>query len=779
MQLKGQVTDQNGVALQLAGVKELLSNRGTVTDSLGNFVLNLPEYAAYQIQISYVGYYSQEIRLNQAQVDQILNVKLQANEETLSVVEVKGENEADREQSGVTRIKPVEITYLPGVDNEISDVLSLLPGVSRINEFSASYAVRGGNFDENLVYVNEIPIYRPFLTRTGRQEGLSFVNPRLVEEIKFSAGGWQPRWGDKLSSVLDIQYKNPDSSGFSVTAGLLGANLHVEAKKNRLSLLAGGRYKNTGSLLGTTEIDGEYRPRSADFQALIGYDINSQHKLEILNSININRYNLIPTNRESTFGTFQEQLRLSIFFEGLEAVDNNLFQQALKYTYKPTDKLKSSVVVNHFYTLEYERSEVEAAYLLSRVLRDNDGGQTEEEEVDERLEAIGAGTNYVHIRNRLQARVVELLNRNHWNWRRNQNLELGVRIGKEIVDDKLQEYQFIDSAGFIRYIPDRQVFNDLTLDQWRYQAYIQNNSEWLGGRHLLTYGARFHYSTLNNEALISPRVQYAYRPVSLRNTVYTFAVGLYQQPPFYREFRDRSGVINPEVQAQKSLQLLAGGDWNFTLWDRLFNLASEVYYKRLYDVNAYDQENVRIRYFADNNAQGYVYGGDMRLSGELIPGAESWLSFGALVAREDIAGDAKGYLPRPTDQRINLGIFVQDHIPNDPSLRAYLKLLYGSGLPFSPPNNAEQRAALRGPSYARVDLGLSKIISPNSAWIESFWIGLEVLNLLANQNVINYTYIQDFGGAQYAVPNTLSSRFLNLKFVLISKKKAAKTSGLN
>lgn len=773
--LKGRVHTHEGEPLPGATVQAEVMQRGTVTDSIGYFRLLLPANDSIALRISFVGYrsYSETIILTPGEEREIA-VRLSLRTDELKTVEVTSSgDETERENAGLTRLKPEELIHIPTAFGDFSDVLQTLPGVVSNNELSTAYSVRGGNYDENLVYVNGIPIYRPFLSRSGQQEGLSFVNPQMVSSIRFSAGGWQPKWGDKLSSVLDITYKEPDSITASATASLLGGSIETEGitKGGKFSWIASGRHKSARYLLGTLDTEGEYLPRFSDVQAFLTYRYNSRHSLNLLLSYARNRYEVVPQTRETNFGTIQKAIRLTVGFEGKELLRYDTWQNALKWTSSWTNQFQTDWILSWLNTQEREYTEVEGVYYLCDVDKN-----TSSSTFDECISALGFGTNYLNIRNRLRAQVYTLQNRSRWQWNEQNKVEWGVQYALEDMQDHLQEWEFIDSAGFVQIRQNRLIDNGLSLNSRRFESYVQNSSSWSSDRHTMTYGLRSHYWSVNQQWLWSPRLQYAYRPNWLTDVVFTTAVGIYHQPPLYRELRTYNGDLNLQVRAQSSLHVLAGADVNFRMWDRLFNFVAESFYKQLWHVNAYDIENVRIRYFANNESKAWATGADFRINGEFIPGAESWFSIGLLSTREDIPGDDRGYIRRPTDQRLNIGIFFQDHIPNDPSLRAYLKLLYGSGLPFGPPDRIEYRNIFRAPSYQRVDVGLSKIINfeRKDLGIKSLWLGVEILNLLSSNNVISYSWIRDFGGNQYAVPNTLTSRFFNLKLVAQFNKKAAR-----
>jgi hypothetical protein len=763
-EIEGFVTGSTGLPLQGATVSLPDQLRTLSTDSIGYFRVSLAAPDTILLRISYIGYkpYVQRIPLAAGELKR-LTIQLKEEGRLLKEVAVQQDRQQEilREQSSVSRIAPEQIQHLTSPFGDISAVLATLPGVNQNNELSSSYAVRGGNFDENLVYVNEIPVYRPFLLRAGQQEGLSFVNPSMVQSLQFSAGGWQAKWGDKLSSVLNIKYKEPDSAAGSVTAGLLGGQAHLEgvSGNKKLSWVAGARHKSARYLLNTLDTEGEYLPRFTDFQAFFTYRINDRTSLNLLSSFARNRYLVVPIGRQTNFGTVQESYQLNVGFEGQELLYYDMGQNALKLNRQWSKSLQSSFIASYLHTVEREYADVEGGYRLCNIDKDPDS-----ETFNECISVLGIGTDYQNIRNRLQAGILNLQLRNEWRFSRRQLLEFGFQWGQEQIRDRLREWSFRDSADFVQINSRQLITNDIALLNHRLEAYVQNTSYLgIGKTHTLHYGLRLHHFSLNRQWLFSPRLQYAFRPAWKKDVVFTAATGFYHQPPLYREFRNLSGEIVPGVLAQQSWHVISGVDMNFRMWDRVFNFVSEVYYKKLWDVNPYEVDNVRIRYFASNEAIAYATGADFRLSGEFIPGAESWFSLGLLKTAENIAGDEQGFIPRPSDQRVNLAVYFQDHIPDDPSLRVYLKLLYGSGIPFGPPGRPEYRNQFSARSYRRVDIGFSKIVQLQALQVKSLWIGLEVLNLLGNNNIISYNWIRDFNNNQYAVPNTLSNRFFNLK----------------
>lgn len=768
--INGTVRNEDGMPVADVNIGLKGTGAGTNTGSNGFFSLTVPVKDSLTLVFSHVEYISREKTIYPERKDEVtLEVVLQWNTQLLNQVEISGRNDQMRRQVSVVDIAPKSAVMLPSPFGEFNKVLSTLPGVTSNNELSSAYAVRGGNFDENLVYVNGIKIYRPFLIRAGQQEGLSFVNPSLVERIEFSSGGWQPKYGDKLSSSLNITYKKPRETAGSFTIGLLGGAAHLEGTNSgkTINYIIGARHKSSSYLLNTLEVEGEYRPRFSDIQSYINFDLDpaspGKTELGLLLSFSRNRYFIEPSDRETTFGTFRRSLRLFVDFEGREIMQYDTYQIGTKLSHTFSDRLSATLVLSNMYTREKEYFDVEGAYRLCDV--NNDPSSSD---FNKCIGLRGTGTNFSHARNKLNANIANTEMRATYRVNSQNTLEIGVGYANEIIDDELAEYTFTDSADYVTF--SETVSSETELRSSRITGYVQNTF-YFHGNQSLTYGGRLNYWDLNGQVLLSPRIQYALKPAWNRDVVLKAAAGFYQQPPFYRELRNFQGEINKDLKAQTAIHAIAGLDYNFQLWGRNFKFLSEAYYKYLYNVIPYDVDNVRIRYYAKNNATAYAAGVDFRVSGEFIEGAESWFSLGILTTREDVEGDGAGYIRRPSDQRVNLGIFFQDHIPNDPSVRVYLKLLYGSGLPFGPPNTPSLRSTFTGKAYRRVDIGFSKMINfkeeqkERRVKLKSLWAGVEVLNLLGADNVISYTWIEDVNNQVFAVPNALSARFLNVKLI--------------
>ncbi len=765
LKVLGTVTDTDGKPVPAVNVLIKPGDLGTFTDDAGKFELAVSHTNNLTITFSHIRYQDQSVSyaIQPDQTQLTVDLKMALDIQYLEGVKVTDDQEdlSIREEVSVYKIDPKSASVLPSPFGDFNKILNTLPGVVGNNELSSNYAVRGGNFDENLVYVNDILIYRPFLIRAGQQEGLSFVNPDLVASVEFSAGGWQPKYGDKLSSSLNIQYKKPEENAASLTLGLLGGSAHFEGsnRKKNISYIFGARHKSAAYLLETQETQGGYRPRFTDIQSFINFDLSKDQskdtELGVLFSYARNRYQVVPETRETTFGVINQSLRLLVAFDGRETLRYDLWQGGLKLTHRFNDKFSSKFMSSAMRSGEREYFDVEGGYLLCDV-NNNPGTNNFNECVSVR----GIGTNYDYGRNKLEATIYNLENRNVYRPGNRNVIEFGFGYSRQEIEDEIDEYSFIDSSDFVTIT--RTLNTQLELNTNIATAYLQHTF-YINDQQTVTYGARLNYRDVNDQLLISPRLQYSIKPAWQRDILFKAAVGIYQQPPFYRELRDFEGNLNENLKAQTSIHFIAGMDYNFKLWGRNFKFLTEGYYKRLSNVVAYDLDNVKIRYYANNRTDAYASGIDFRVSGEFIPGTESWFSLGLLNTREDLEDDTKGSVRRPSDQHINLAIFFQDHLPNDPTIRVNLNLLFGSGLPFGPPNDINDRTVFIGRAYRRVDIGFSKIITLKNKMLKSLWLGLDVLNLLGTNNTISYTWVQDFSGIEYGVPNNLSQRFFNVK----------------
>ncbi|PIB35261.1 hypothetical protein BFP72_07550 [Reichenbachiella sp. 5M10] len=755
--LHGTLVDSLDQAVANAQIIVLPDSISLISDDQGLFQTSLPK-GAHSLTVLHLQF-QPKVQSFTLRGDLELRIAMEYKTEVLQDVSVT--SNYYREDISTIRIEPKNIYHLPSATGDFTKVLATLPGVSSNNELSSVYSVRGGNYDENLIYVNGIKVYRPQIISAGRQEGLSFINTDLVGEVEFSAGGWEAAYGDKLSSVLSVRYKEPVRHEATLNMSLLGGSIYVGGRDNKhdISYTASVRHKNTKYLLGTLETKGQYLPKFTDFQSFITKRVNDKTKIGLLLSSAINNYETIPETQQTDFGNFQASYRLNVAFDGRERMDYYTNQAALIVTHAFRDSFISTLSVSGVLSSERENYEIEAAYLLCDV-----NTNLASNRFNECVNILGVGTNYGYGRNRLESKIVSVAQNNEVKIGEHL-LQFGLDWDHEIIEDRLDEYAFIDSADYVTITESVDNVAEITSEKLGAFAQIQFATP--NESHRFNVGLRASYWSYSQQVLISPRLQYKYAFGTQHRNQLRASWGLYGQHPFYRELRDRTGVINPDVRAQQSMHAVLGWDRHFMLWGRPFMFTTEGYYKYLWDVNPYDVENVKIRYFANNNGKAYAYGFDFRVNGEFIEGTESWFSLGILKTEEDI-GEGYGYVRRPTDQRLNLGIFFQDHLPNDPSIKVNLNLQFGSGLPFGPPNDDANRSAFSGDAYTRVDIGFSKsfVFDTPHFWLpKSLWLGAEVLNLLGTDNVLTYNWVQDVNNNQFAVPNALSARFLNVRLI--------------
>jgi hypothetical protein len=802
----GKVNDENEKALEAVTISVIGATSGTYTDNKGNFELKIPADSSVKVVFSYVGFKTEE-RLVNLSPNQRKNVSVNLKYSSANIVEVTVEDKLGRSKS-VTRIDPKSVDIITSVTGGVEAILKTLPGVSSNNELSSQYMVRGGNFDENLVYVNDIEIYRPLLVRGGQQEGLSFVNNDMVSSIVFSAGGFDAKYGDKMASVLDIRYRKPRELGGSFQASLLGASLHTEgaSKGYRFTYQVGVRQKSNQYLLGNMEMRGDYAPSFTDVQSFLTYDISEKWEINFLGNISRNVFRFVPTTRETEFGYINEALRFTVFFEGQEVSSFNTFMGALSSIHRPNKDLTLKFIASSFRTIESETFDINGAYRLDELERDLGS-----EEFGEAVSNRGVGEFLNHARNQLKGQIYNLEHRGYLD-NDVYNLKWGIKGQTEIIDDKLREWNMVDSAGYsVPRLPSDEILlqnvirTDINLQSTRMMGFVQNSWYWGDSTdYSLTAGIRTHYWSLNNQTTVSPRISFSMKPNWKRDIMLRAAAGYYHQPPFYRELRGLDGSINKDIKAQTSIHFVVGSDYNFKAWDRPFKFVSELYFKHMENLIPYEVDNVRIRYYAENNAVGYATGIDLKVNGEFIKGIDSWASLSVMQTKEDILDDffyryinsdgeriipgytanrtpvdsvriEPGYIPRPTDQRYVFGLFFQDYLPKFPDFKMNINMLFGARLPFGPPSFERYRDTLRMPPYRRVDLGFSyQILSEdkrpkkeNSAFknIKSMWVSLDVFNLLDINNTISYLWIRDAGNRQYAVPNYLTPRLINLRLV--------------
>ena len=802
----GTLRDADGQPLELAAVGVEGQPGGANTTAAGTFSLPVRVPAsglAAVLVVRRLGYLPLRLPLRlPADAAQALRLVMRPDPKALGGVRVTARSDqADtREQVSVTRIDPRAAKEIPSPFGDFNAILKTLPGVVSNNELSSTYNVRGGNYDENLVYVNGFEIYRPFLVTSAQQEGLSFINPDLVKQVEFSSGGWQPKYGDKLASVLSVDYKTPDKFAASLTGSLVGGAAHAEARSanGRVSYLTGVRYKNAQYVLNSLrQAQGGYNPTFYDGQAFVSIGLGKKDDLQrttlgLLGVVAHNDYRFSPETGQATFSTGTNQFtRVFIAYDGRERMQFDTYQSGLNLKHDFSSRLQMELLGSALVSRESEFRDVEAAYTFAEINRDPTSL-----DFNQAVRQRNIGSQFKHSRNFLTARIFTAETRGRWLPGAAHTVRWGAKVGREKISDTLDEYSFADSADFVPDERRLRLRSDLGLLSIRSQGFVQDT--WtLDSLRTLTYGARAHYWTTNGQVVVSPRVQFSQISRQHPNRSFKAAVGVYYQPPFYRELRDqqttRLGVqqafLNPALRAQKSYHFIVGKEISFRQYGRPFKFSAEAYYKYLTDVVPYDVDNVRLRYFAKNSARAYAAGFDARVSGEFVKGAESWFSLGVLTTRENVAGDSanvvdgtgnvtgrqpKGYIRRPQDQRLNVGVFFQDHLPNNPSVRGYVNLVFGTGLPFSPPNQPDLRGTeALVTSYKRVDLGFSKVIglknneAPKAHFynFESLWLGLEILNVLAANNVAGYSYLQDVNGVTYSVPSYLSQRVVNLRLI--------------
>jgi hypothetical protein len=794
------INNQSGTPVEQAAISVRGESFNTTSDSTGFFRLKVPAAREVVMVFSILGYETKTIkRTFRAESTNSLEVFLDPSIKYIRAIEIE-----DREQrrQNIVRLDPKLVSVMPTTGG-IESLLKTLPGVSSNNEMSSQYNVRGGNFDENLIYVNDVEIYRPFLVRSGQQEGLSFINSDLVSNVQFSAGGFDAKYGDKMASVLDVTYRKPREFTGTATGSLLGGALHLEGKdpSSRFTWLMGVRQRSNQYILRSLDTQGDYRPLFIDGQALLNYDFTPEFSLQFLGNYSRNQYRLVPETRQTDFGTVNEALRLTVYFDGQEVNDFETYLGALSGIYKPNKDLTLKIIGSAYRSFETETFDVQGQYYIDQL--ENDFGKDSFGEVKFNR---GVGTFLNHARNNLTVTVANLEHKGYY-----KNWLWGTRYQVEDINDRLSEWRMIDSAGFS--IPlgnpdvielDEVIKQKINLPSQRFSQFLQYNKVWKGDtEYSLNAGFRTSYWTVNKEFLFSPRATFSVLPNWEKDWLFRFSTGVYYQPPFYRELRDFSGNLNTNLKAQRSIHFVVAGDHNFLLWNRPFKLTTELYYKHLSNLVPYEIDNVRIRYYAENSARGYATGVDMRLYGEFVNGIESWFSLSVMRTAEDILNDfyyvrynsdgnvivpgfttnsvavdsariEPGYIPRPTDQRVNFSIFFQDYLPKLPQCKMHLNLLFGSGMPFGPPTFERYKDTLRMPPYRRVDIGFSyQILSEekraerHNAWkhLRSMWVSVEVFNLLQVNNTISYLWIKDVTNRMYAIPNYLTNRQLNIKLI--------------
>jgi hypothetical protein len=820
----GTVRDSLGQALPAVSIAVKGTASGTISDVEGKYTLKVEPGKDVTIVFSFIGFRNVETPVNLKPGERLqINPSLQRSSQNLNEVVVEDQQ---TRAANLMRIDPNLTAKIPSPSGNFENILFTMPGVSTNNELSSTYNVRGGNFDENLIYVNDIEIYRPFLVRAGQQEGLSFINPDLVSSVLFSAGGFEARYGDKMSSVLDIKYKEPRKFGGSGMISLLGASAHIEAcsKDYRFTQLHGFRYRSNRYLLQGLETTGDYQPVFLDYQGYFTYDITDDLELGVLVNYSSNKYRFVPQTRETDFGNVNEALRLTVFFEGQEVSEFETGMGAFTTTYRPDRKTELKLIASGFRTVESETFDITGAYRLDELDRDLGSDNFGEVKFNR-----GNGGFINHARNYIDADVFNLQHKGSWT---GDDIQFywGARWQHEQIMDEIKDWEYQDSTGYSvpqspgitewiylpgdslnpvpvsprNEIPMRNLIrNSNDISSNRYMGYVQAVKSWELDTHqlILMAGVRSNYWDWNGQLVVSPRASLAFKPNWKRDWMFRAAWGIYHQPPFYREMRDLQGNANPNIRAQQSTHYVLSADYNFNIKKRPFKLTMEGYYKDYKDLIPYELDNVQLRYYARNNAEGYATGLDFRIFGEFVKGVDSWISMGIMKTEEDILDDSywerynaegelivpgvtfdqqavdsvqqfPGYIPRLTDQRFRFGLFFQDYIPRIPAMKVNLNFIFATGLPFGPPTEERYKDTLRMPSYKRVDIGFSyeflrydrkKKSDGFFSHFDQAWVSLEVFNLFGINNTISYLWIRDISNRVYGIPNFLTNRRVNLK----------------
>lgn len=761
--LQGKVTDSNMSPVELATVSVVEQGKMTMTNLKGEFSMQLRSADSVVVRFSMVGYKTKTRVLRRPRGKQTLLIQLFDDNQLAGITVTE-----KRRQTGSTQqLETKDMKNSPSVTgNAVEELIQSQAGVSTHSELSSQYNVRGGSFDENSVYINNVEIYRPFLVRSGQQEGLSIINPNMVESIGFSTGGFEARYGDKMSSVLDIKYKKPKKFEANVAANLLGASAYVGFSTKKFSWSNGIRYKTNKYLLGSLETKGEYDPNFLDYQTYLTYEPSKNWSIEVIGDISENHYNFYPEDRETKFGTLENVKSFKVYFDGQEKDVFRTYFGSLSISRKFGEKTKLSLIASAFHTNEQEKYDIQGQYWLTQT---------------ETSENLGVGTYMEHARNYLEATVksvkvaLEHKTKKH-------DIQAGLTYRIENITENSKEYEMRDSSGYS--IPhtgeDLYMIYSLkaknTLDANRLETYIQDTWRFSSkGEHTfftLNYGIRFSHWNFNKESIVSPRVSLGIVPAFNHNVTMRFATGVYYQAPFYKELRDTSTIngityatLNKKIKSQRSIHFIAGFDYRFKMKDRPYKFTAEAYYKALSNVVPYTVDNVKIVYDASQQCSGHAMGLDLKLYGEFVPGTDSWVSLSLMNTRININGKS---IPMPTDQRYSLNLFFTDYFPGTDRWRMSLKLAFADGLPFGAPHRQLDEQPFRAPAYKRADIGMSYRLLNNEkgdrkSIFKNIWLGVDCLNLFGINNVNSYYWITDVTNHQYAVPNYLTGRQINVK----------------
>lgn len=764
--LRGRVTDGEGNPVEFASVACPSQGRATVTSLQGQYELKLLSADSVVVKFSMLGYRTKTRVLHRPKGTQTLQVTLSEQASTLGEVTVAGQ----KIQSGQTQdISTKPLHSLPSTTgNAVEELIQSQAGVSTHSELSSQYNVRGGSFDENSVYINSVEVYRPFLVRSGQQEGLSVINPDMVERIGFSTGGFEAKYGDKMSSALDITYRRPKRFEATAAASLLGGSAYVGFSNKKLAWANGLRYKTTKYLLGSLETKGEYKPNFLDYQTYLSYKPNKRWTVDFIGNIADNHYNFHPEDRETKFGTMESVRSFRVYFDGQEKDRFRTFFGTLGITRHLGDSTSVSLLGSSFSTSEQERYDIQGQYWLTQT---------------ETSENLGVGTYFEHARNYLKAHVesVKLLLKHT---AKQHNVEAGLTWKQEHIEENSVEYEMRDSAGYSVPHTGKDLFmiyslrarNELNAN--RLETYVQDTWRFRSaGEHTLftlNYGLRFSHWNYNKESILSPRVSLGITPSFNHNVTLRFATGLYYQAPFFKELRDTSTVagvtratLNRKIKSQRSIHFIAGMDYRFNMNNRPFKLTAELYYKLLGNVVPYSINNVKVVYYGSNEASGHAAGLDLKLFGEFVPGTDSWVTLSVMDTKMKLNGVK---VPMPTDQRYALNLFFTDYFPGTTRWKMSLKLAYADGLPFSAPHRELETNTFRAAAYKRADIGMSYRVLNNEhrerkSVFRNIWLSLDCLNLLGINNVNSYYWVTDVTNQQYAVPNYLTGRQINARLL--------------
>lgn len=757
--LKGKVVDEDGNALELVTVSCLAQGKVAMSNLKGEFTIGLNTADSVEVRFTMVGYGVRKRVFRRPKGKMTVQIVMHPSA-SLKEVTV---TQRRRQTSQTEQLNAKDIKDMPSTTgNAVEELIQQQAGVSSHNELSSQYNVRGGSFDENSVYINQVEVYRPLLISSGQQEGLSVINPNMVEKIGFSTGGFESKYGDKMSSVLDITYRRIKGFEANATASLLGASGFVGYGNSKFSMSHGVRYKTNRYLLGSLETTGEYNPNFIDYQTYISYTPNKRWNIDFIGNVSDNHYDFEPKNRETSFGTLADVKSFKVYFDGQEKDRFSTLFGALGITRNIKDSTSIKFLTSAFHTKESERYDIAGQYWL-------DDTQTQE--------SLGIGTYMEHARNYLTADVIsfKLIGRHQT---KRHDIEAGISFKTEHIKEQSREYEMRDSSGYsVPHSADRldliytlSAKNDIRSN--RIEAYLQDTYRWSKGNNYFTlnYGIRMANWSYNKETTISPRASLAIVPAFNNDVTIRLAAGLYYQAPFYKEMRDTitangvtTAVLNDKIKSQQSIHFIAAADYRFKMLNRPFKFSAEAYYKALNNLIPYNVQNMKITYYGENLTKGYATGIDLKLYGEFVPGTDSWLTFSLMSTRQKFNGE---WIPLPTDQRWAVNLHFTDYFPGTDRWKMTLKLAFADGLPFGAPHRGLEQQQFRAPAYKRADIGMSYCALRNAKGIKGLWLGLDCLNLFGISNVNSYYWVTDVTNTQWAVPNFLTGRQINAKISL-------------